>query len=303
MKNVGKIFLVAALALFSFSLYAQQQEVLTFTRIERNPRAAGLAGAGAASVGSTAYASFVNSAIIPFSNSTADFAAGYEYWAPSLGAAHAINLAGAYRIGNIGLSLGGVYQMEQKDFDGFRPGEVQIGAGFGMRILPWLGLGLNARYVQENMFQGHSQNGFGLDAMAFFAPVWGLTLTAGVANIGSKVKDTAGNAYPQPASIVAAAAYYLVLGVGSKHGIEFMLDENYYLNSRTNAISVGMEYSYDRLAFARVGYRIASENAVYPSHLSLGLGVQYAGFRLDVSYLTLSEIIGNSVSVGLGYRF
>jgi hypothetical protein len=49
MKNVGKIFLVAALALFSFSLYAQQQEVLTFTRIERNPRAAGLAGAGAAS--------------------------------------------------------------------------------------------------------------------------------------------------------------------------------------------------------------------------------------------------------------
>ena len=303
MKNVRKIILVAVFALFSLSLMAQQQEVLTFTRIERNPRAAGLAGAGAASVGSTAYASFVNSAIIPFSNNTADFAAGYQYWAPSLGAAHAINLAGAYRIGNIGLSLGCVYQMEQKDFDGFRPAEIQIGAGFGARILPWLGLGVNARYVQENMFQGHSQNGFGLDAMAFFAPVWGLTLTAGVANIGSKVKDTAGNAYSQPTSIVAAAAYYLILGSLSKHCIEFMLDENYYLNSRTNAISVGMEYSYDRIAFARVGYRIASENAAYPSHLSLGLGVQYAGFRLDVSYLTLSDIIGNSVAVGLGYRF
>lgn len=303
MKNVRIIILVAVFALFSLNLMAQQQEVLTFTRIERNPRAAGLAGAGAASVGSTAYASFVNSAIIPFSNNTADFAAGYQYWAPSLGAAHAINLAGAYRIGNIGLSLGGVYQMEQKDFDGFRPAEIQIGAGFGARILPWLGLGLNARYVQENMFQGHSQNGFGLDAMAFFAPLWGLTLTAGVANIGSSVKSNAGGSYPQPTSIAAAAAYYLILGAGSKHSIEFMLDENFYIHSRTNAVSFGMEYSYDRIAFARVGYRIASENAAYPSHLSLGLGVQYAGFRLDVSYLTLSDIIGNSVAVGLGYRF
>ncbi|MBR1888029.1 MAG: PorV/PorQ family protein [Bacteroidales bacterium] len=298
MKKLLTIVLAAFSALFAA---AQTPEALTFSRIERSPRAAALAGAGAASVGSTAYASFVNSAIIPFSNNTADFAAGYEYWAPSLGAANAITLAGAYMIGNIGLSLGGVYQMEQKDLEGFRPAEVQVGAGFGIRVLPWLGLGVNARYVQENLFQGYSQNGFGLDAMALFFPVWGLTLTAGVANIGTKVKDSAGNAYPQPTSIVAAAAYYRVLG--SRHAIEFMLDENYYLNSRTNAISVGMEYSYDRIAFARVGYRIASENAAYPSHLSLGLGVQYKGFRLDVSYLTLSEAIGNSVAIGLGYRF
>lgn len=301
MKNIGTIILVVALALSSIELRAQQQEVLSFSRIERNPRAAGLAGAGAASVGSTAYASFVNSAIIPFSNSNADFAAGYQYWAPSLGAAHAINLAGAYRIGNIGLSLGGVYQMEQKDFDGFRPAEIQVGAGFGIRVLPWLGLGVNARYVQENLFQGYSQRGFGLDAMAFFAPVWGLTLTAGVANIGSSVKSNAGSSYPQPASIVVAAAY--ILGVDSKNFLEFMLDENYFLFSRTNAVSFGVEYSYDHIAFARVGYRIASEGTVYPSHLSLGLGAQYKGFRLDVSYLTLSEVIGNSVAVGLGYRF
>ena len=303
MKNLGKVILVVALALSSIGLRAQQQEVLSFTRIERNPRAAGLAGAGAASVGSTAYASFVNSAIIPFSNTNADFAAGYQYWAPSLGAANAINLAGAYRIGNIGLSLGGVYQMEQKDFDGFRPAEIQVGAGFGIRVLPWLGLGVNALYVQENLFQGYSQNGFGLDAMAFFAPLWGLTVTAGVANIDSRVKSNAGGSYPQPTSIAAAAAYYLSLGAGSKHSIEFMLDENFYIHSRTNAVSFGMEYSYDRIAFARVGYRIASEGTVYPSHLSLGLGAQYKGFRLDVSYLTLSEIIGNSVAVGLGYRF
>lgn len=301
MKNVGKIILAVAFALFSLSLRAQQQEVLSFTRIERNPRAAGLAGAGAASVGSTAYASFVNSAIIPFSNSTADFAAGYQFWAPSLGAAHAINLGGAYKMGIIGLSLGGVYQMEQKDFDGFRPSEFQINLGAGVKVLSWLGLGLNVRYARENVFQGYSQGGFGVDAMALFVPVKGLTVTAGAANIGSSVKSNAGSSYPQPTSIVAAAAYNLE--VGSMHFLEFMLDENFYIHSRTNAVSVGVEYSYARIAFARVGYRIASENAVYPSHLSLGLGAQFKGFRLDVSYITLSEVIGNSVAVGLGYRF
>ena len=302
MKICRKAIAVAAFALFcTVNISAQTIESLSFSRIERSPRAAALAGAGAASLQSAAYASFTNSAVIPFYEGTADFAAGYELWAPSLGAAHAMNFAGAYNFGRVGVSLGGVYQMEQKDLEGFRPAEVQVGAGFGIRVLPWLGLGVNARYVQENLFQGYSQNGFGLDAMALFFPVWGLTLTAGVANIGTKVKDSAGNAYPQPTSIVAAAAYYLVLG--SRHAIEFMLDENYYLNSRTNAISVGMEYSYDRIAFARVGYRIATSGAAYPSHLGLGLGAEYKGFRLDVSFLTLSEAIGNSVAIGLGYRF
>ncbi|MBQ9411386.1 MAG: PorV/PorQ family protein [Bacteroidales bacterium] len=292
---------VAALALLvSITSFAQTSEVLTFSRIERSPRAAALAVAGAASVGSAAYASFTNSAIIPFYEGKADFAAGYQHWAPKLGAGNAVSAAGAYNFGSFGVALGGVYQMEQ-DFDGFRPSELQINLGAGVKILSWLGLGVNARYVQETIFQGHSNKGFGLDAMALFAPVKGLTVAAGVSNIGTQVQDSAGNKYPQPTSLTVAAAYNLM--IGSKNFLEFMLDENYFISSGKNAISFGMEYSYDHIGFARVGYRIASDGAAYPSHLSLGLGAQYAGFRIDVSYLTLSEVIGNTVAVGLGYRF
>ena len=301
MKNCKKAFVAAVLLLSAINIFAQSREVLTFTRIERNPRAAALAGAGSASLSNAAYASFTNSAIVPFYGGKADFAAGYEHWAPSLGAANAVNLAGAYNFGLVGVSMGGVYQMEQQDYDGFRPSEVQVNLGVGARIASWFGVGINARYARENVFQGHSNSAFGLDAMLLFAPVKGLTVSAGAANIGTGIKDSAGNTYPQPSSVKAAAAYNLQ--IGARNSLEFMFDEDYFWNSRSNALSFGMEYSFDHVAFARVGYRIASEKAPYPSHLGLGLGAQYKGFRLDVSYLTLSEAIGNTVAVGLGYRF
>ena len=301
MKNCKQVFMAAVALLSSICVYAQTSEVLTFSRVERNPRAVAVAGAGAASMSSVSHASFVNSAVIPFYDGSGDFGVGYEYWAPSLGAAHAVNVAGAYKFGSVGVSLGGVYQMEQKDPDGFSPSEVQINLGAGVKLLPWMGLGVNARYLRENMFKGYSNGAFGLDAMLLFTPVKGLSVTVGASNIGSSIKDSAGNSYPQPSSVKAAAAY--LLGINSKNALEFMLDEDYFWTSRTNAVSFGMEYSYARMVYARVGYRIATEGAAYPSHLGLGLGAEYKGFRLDVSYLTLSEAIGNSVAIGLGYRF
>ena len=302
MKICRKAIAVAVFALFcTVNISAQTIESLSFSRIERSPRAAALAGAGTASLQSAAYASFTNSAVVPFYEGTADFAAGYELWAPSLGAAHAINAGGAYNFGRFGVSLGGVYQMEQPDFDGFRPGEIQINAGVGVRVLDWLGFGLGARYLRENVFEGYSNNGFGIDALALFVPVKGLSVSAGVVNLGGGIKDSAGNKYPQPSSLKLAAAYRL--GINPQNALEFMLDEDYFWVSRSNAVSFGMEYSYARMVYARVGYRIATSGAAYPSHLGLGLGAEYKGFRLDVSYLTLSEAIGNSVAIGIGYRF
>ena len=49
--------------------------------------------------------------------------------------------------------------------------------------------------------------------------------------------------------------------------------------------------------------RLAAEYALVPSHLSLGLGFSYAGFRADVSFLTLSPYLGNTFSFGIGYSF
>jgi opacity protein-like surface antigen len=302
MKNVRKAILVAAMALVgSISAMAQNQEALTFTRIERNPRAAALAGAGAASVSSAAYASFTNSAIIPFYKENADFALGYQYLYPDFNASHAINAAGAFKLGPMGIALGVLYQTEKEPIAGYNPSDIQVNLGFGAQLFSWLGVGLNARYIRENNTQEHFYNAFGVDAMVLFVPVEGLTLSAGVANIGSSIADAAGNKYPQPSSLRLAAAYNF--SFAQDHRVELMLDEDYFYNSQKNALSVGAEYAFKEMLFARVGYRYATEGTAFPTHLGVGLGVQFFGFRLDVSYLTASDIIGNTLSLGLGYRF
>ena len=300
--NMKKSFFLTVLGLFTaVAMQAQVNEFLTFTRIERNPRAAALAGAGAASASNVAYASFNNAAVVPFYAKHGDFGVGYQSWAPKTVGANAFNFGGAYNFGRFGIAAGAVYQMEKPDFDGYKPSSLQVNLGAGVKILDWFGLGVNARFAQDNLFEGMSYNGFAADAMLLFNPVRGLNLTAGVSNIGNKVSSKSGSQYPQPVSIKAAAAY--ILEIGTKNSIEFMVDEDYYINSKANAVSLGMEYSFDQMVYARAGYRYASEKAPFASHLAVGLGIQFFGVRLDVSYLTLSDVIGNTLAVGLGYRF
>ena len=298
MKN---ILVAAAVVLFAaVGAQAQNNEVLTFTRIARDARTSGLAGAGSASVSSAAYASFTNAAVIPFYDGSFDVAATGQRLTPFLGGSTGISLGGSYNFGRIGVTLGGLVQLERPDYDGFRPTEYQVNVGLGYKFTSWLGAGVNARFVGQGLFPGKSNLGFNFDVLLLAAPVKGLTLTAGVANIGNSIQDTQRYDYPQPASIKFAAAYLLGLG---KHGLEFMLDEDYYFFGKQNAVAAGLEYNFDKLVFARAGYRYATAGCAYPSHLGVGLGFQYWGIRLDVSYLTLSEVYGNTIAVSLGYRF
>lgn len=291
----------AAILLSGNFAFAQKNEALTFTRIERNPRSAAMAGAGSASTSNVAYAAFNNAASAAFYNGSGDFSLGYQYWAPKMGASHAINAAGAYNFGRVALSAGAMYNIDKKAEDGYKPSNLQLNLGVGVKIAEWLGLGLNARYAQDNLFQGYALRAFAFDASAFFKPAKGLTLSAGVANLGSMVKDSQSREYAQPSSLRASAAY--LLEIGAKNSIEFMLDEDYYLNSKSNGISAGLEYSFNRMIYARAGYRYATDGAAFSSHLGLGLGFQFAGFRLDVSYLTLSDVFNGTIAAGIGYRF
>lgn len=279
----------------------QPQEVLTFTRIDRNPRTSALAGAGAASVSSVAYASFVNAAAVPFYEEKADFGLGYQHWTPTLGAASAFHLGGAYNFGQVGVTLGGLFVTEQPDNEGFRPSKLQVNLGAGVRITDWLSAGVNARLAREGLFQGYAITGFNADVLLMARPVEGLGLTAGIANIGNAIKDSFGTAFPQPASVKLAAAYSLTFA--GDNTVEVMADGDYYLFSRGYGVSAGLEYSFRQLLFLRVGYRKASDNSPFPTHLGLGAGLQIAGIRVEFAWLTASQILGKSFSVGLGYRF
>ena len=57
------------------------------------------------------------------------------------------------------------------------------------------------------------------------------------------------------------------------------------------------------IAFARAGFHYGDPAKALPAFLSLGIGGKYAGFRLDGTFLLLSETLGNTFLVSLGYEF
>ena len=287
-------------ALLSLPLVAQP---LDFTRIDRSPRTSALAGAGSASVSSVAYASFANAAAIPFYDGKADLGLGYQHWAPAMGAASAFHIGGAYNLGFLGVALGGAYVMEQPAPDGFRPYKFQVNLGVGARITSWLSAGVNVRLVREvnALDVPASYTGFNGDVLLMARPLEGLGVTLGVSNLGNSLKDSYGNVYQQPASVKAAAAYKI--GFAADHSVEAMLDGDYYFFSNGFAVSGGVEYAFRQMVFARAGYRWAGEHAPFASHLALGLGVQFYGVRLELSWLGVSPVLANTFCVGLGYRF
>jgi len=53
----------------------------------------------------------------------------------------------------------------------------------------------------------------------------------------------------------------------------------------------------------RGGFHYGDAAKALPTYASLGLGLQYAGVRLDVAFLTASQSLGNTLLFGLGYSF
>lgn len=68
-------------------------------------------------------------------------------------------------------------------------------------------------------------------------------------------------------------------------------------------LSAGAQYSFKNMLFARAGYHFGTKEAVLPSFATVGLGVRFFGVSLDFAYLTGNDVIGNSMTFGLGYRF
>lgn len=297
-----RLYIVAAVTLLlaNFGNLAAQNTALGFTRIDRNPRTAALAGAGAASVENGAYAAFKNAATLPCLQGMGESFLGLQLWEMSNKVDKTTNLAAGvgFRFGQLGVALGGVYQKGVPD-TGFTPSDYLVSLGLAYSIQDIVSIGVNARYAGQRFAPSAKVSGFSVDVSVSGKVGQELSVIGAVAGLGPKVKGSVAE-YSQPA--------YASLGVAWKHslapehGVELVLDGEYNFDN-TLAAAIGAEYAYDNLAFLRVGYRAAGKNAVIPSHLALGVGLQFQGFRAEVAYLTASPILGNTLSIGVGYRF
>ena len=299
--KMKKILLALALCL-PLSLNAQeaQNAALPFTRIDRNPRTSAFAGAGLASMQASAWSAFADAAQLSFLEGLGDAALGVQLWEMSNEVDKTTNFAGgaAFRFGDFGVGIAGAYDTGVP-FAGYTPNDLQISLGLSYNIMDIVSVGINARYAAQAFAANAKVSGFSADINAIGRLPYGLTLALSIGNLGPKVQGSEAS-YGQPAYAKLGVAWNAEFA--EQHNLELLLDGEYNFGN-TAAAAFGVEYNFRRIVYARAGYRLAGEKTLIPSHLGLGFGVRYAGFRADVSYLTASKILGNTLNIGLGYSF
>ena len=301
MKMMKQILAAAAaLLLASSANLGAQNTALGFTRIDRNPRTSAMAGAGRASMDNGAYSAFNNAAALPSLQGLGDAFASVQLWEMTNEVDKTTNIVAGtgFRFGQLGIAVGGVFQTGVKTGD-FAPKDYMVSLGLAYNIKDIVSVGLNARYAGQILAPSAKVGGFSMDVSVQGTIGEELSLMGGVAGLGPKVKGSVAE-YSQPSYAHIGAAWKHALA--QKHGVELALDAEYNFNNAF-AAAIGAEYAYNNMGFLRVGYRLAGKDAVIPSHLSLGVGFRYMGFRADISYLTASPVLGNTLSFGVGYSF
>lgn len=285
------------------------KDMFPFSRINRDARHAAMGFAGKADSQSTAWSAFSNSASLPFYDGTLQVKTLYQSWASK-------DLGGSFygggvsvKIGkNFGLGLAGVYQ-GWNSYETFneanvptgtvKPYDCQAGIGIGYRFLKKYSAGVNVKYFRSEYGQYNEYSNFAADI--FLMGQFGdFGVTAGVSNLGGKVKSYSVEKFSIPASASAALTY-------SKNMLSFLsvtgsLDIDCYFSGNINA-AIGAEIGLYDILFIRGGYHYGTHKAVLPSFGTVGLGLEYFGFSLEGAIILGNDIIGNAITASLGYKF
>ena len=306
-----KLLSFAACALLTVSAAAQDNTpALPWSRIDHNPVTLGMAPAGYADLGTAAWASFRNPAVLGLAPVTLDAAVSWAGWMPSSdeGMLSHINAAAAYRFGKMGIAVGASY-MPGKEYEvftlagvsegKFTPSDMQINAGFGYEIMTNLSLGLNVRYLKQTLTKDNDYTSFAGDLAAIYKN-GDITSSLGISNLGTGIEDAAGNKFDIPTSLSIGSTWDAA--IAPDHGLKASIDADYFFSGDCTA-ALGAQYAFKDMLFVRAGYHLATDNAVLPSFLTVGLGASFAGFSLDAAYITANKALGNSFCLGLRYSF
>ena len=302
--KVRHIILAAMVLSLSWTVKAQESipanEAFDFLGFPRSVALSGMAGAGSAMTSSpAALSTFGNPAVLPVAVGKVDAGVIYSHTrSNNVGGGVAVRLGKGFAI-----SAAVVDQLHpMTDFGGsygsFAPNDLIVAGGAGISFAGHFSLGLSVKYVQQKLMADYSLSSVALTAMAQYR-LAGLNVAAGVANFGAAVKSESGQESPLPASARLAVSYELALGPGT---LGAAIDGDYYFAGKFG-VSAGIQYGLWNMIYARAGYRYASQGAVYPSPLALGLGFRWNWLCLDVYYLTANAQIGNSLGAGLSIRF
>ena len=277
---------------------APENEAHPFLRWSRDPAISGLAGSGlASSMVTPAFSVFHNPAAITMMDGLGAVKASYGYYAPSVVKTSNVAVGAAFRpVKRFGFGVGYVHQFGYGKIDGYSPYDFALGASLSVGIGDHFSLGANVKYSKSSFLKDLSVKAVSVDIIGQIR-FGGFGAALGVRSVGKVLDDTDSSGIPS--SVAAGLSYRHDMGI---HSIEALLDGDWFFSNNWG-ISAGFTYGINDMGFVRIGYRYASRYAAVPSHLAIGLGGKYMGISLDLSYVTLNKLIGNSIRLGLGYSF
>ena len=288
-----KIYIIRALVLIvielifhlSYSLYAQNTVAMPFAAKPADASSAGKAGI-----------SFTDTPLLY--GRTLDISAGYMLWSPTYDPVNNINISATYCLAEkISFSIDGMYGT------GNDYGQVEIGLGAGYRMTDFLAARIHIKYLSENLTPKVSYGAFGADlAVDCLLPISDngkIAADLGIFSIGSKVTSASGIKYSLPSSARIGAGY--IHDIDKKNSFTILTEADYYFHNAIGA-ALGAEAKIVDMIYVRAGYRYGAEHVI-PSFASAGVGVKFAGIKIDAAYLFANEVIGNTIAVSIGYSF
>lgn len=304
------ITIIAALSLATAA--SAQGTAFEWLRVSRNPAAAGMAGAGYASLAhGAAYSVNGNPAVAPQVENTLSAGASFSL-VPSGEKSRGVTAAGAsWKSGSFSISaayIGGKYPTVEFVSEGggeagsFAPSDLMAGLGLGFAIGENLSFGANVRYAQSVLTAKKSINTVNGDLAAMWKS-GNMGVSAGVYSLGPKIKS--GNTkYPAPASAKLSGNYVLTFG---DCALDLSADADYFFNG-TIGLALGGNFEWNSIAYVRAGYCYGTpagadfKAAPVPSHFALGAGARYFGVGLDLAVMIVSAA-GTTICAGLSYGF
>lgn len=236
--------------------------------------------------------------------STLDANVFYGMWAPQTADNTIIGAAASYRLNDrLAFSLEG-RSLKDKPYtimnskglaEGeFTPSDMIIGLGASYGINDQLSVGLKAKMLSSSIAPDIQGSAMCVDLRAGYATdlfAAGLSLK----NIGSKIDYGAGG-YSLPASVALDGT------VSPVSGLTVALDADYLFSGALMA-GLGVEYTLLDLVSVRAGYHYGDAAKALPSYAAAGLGVQFAGIKLNAAYLLASDSLGGTLLLSAGYSF
>ena len=210
-----RVLIVAFAALLpAFHLQAQD-EAFGWMCQRNDPVSVAMAGVSLAPSSDISFSAFRNPAVIPYSESRFAVTAAYS---PAVGdmTTDGLDVGVGMKTGErLGFSVAGNYnscgEYEVIDDSGnrngmFKTSSMMFSAGLGLKVIDALSVGINLKYAGERLASDSNQGVFASDVYALYR--WRmLRFSAGLANVGTSVKDASGSSYHIPSSVRLAAGY------------------------------------------------------------------------------------------------